>query len=184
MKKKKAALLLVLAIYIIYLIFLFFFPTKIVNINNEIKITRAIGDFLSNIPYLKPISGFLINKYSLIAVFFFILGVIYGKKKLTPFVFFIVFSVILYVLIIKINAFINFNYGLKKFFPLWFSLFTFFFYALEKKEGVRYISLFFMIFSLFFVLFFENEPLSGIILSYLASLFLGRGVQKLNKLFF
>ncbi len=184
MKKKTVAILLLLSVYFIYLVFLFFFPNNFININNEIKITKAIGDFLSKILYLKAITGMLINKYTLIAVFFFILGFIYGKKR--PFIFglFIVFSAILYFLIFKINNFINFNYGLKEFFPLCFSLYTFFFYSQEKKEGINYILVFFVIFSFLFLLFFRSVTISGILIGFLASLFLGKGFRKLNRLFF
>ncbi len=184
MKKKTAALLLLLAIYIVYLGFLFFFPNNYININNEIKTTKAIGDFLSKIPYLKAITGLLINKYTLIAVFFFILGFIYGKKRPSIFGLFIVFSAILYLLIFKVNNFINFNYGLKDFFPLCFSLYTFFFYSQEKKVGVNYILIFFVIFSFLFLLFFRSVTISGILIVFLVSLFLGKGFRKLNKIFF
>jgi len=184
MKKKTAALLLIFAVFLIYLIFLFFFPSKYVNINNEIKIIKAFGNFLSQVPYLKAVSGLLINQYTLIAVFFFVLGFIYGKRSILIVGSFIVFSAIIYLLIIKVNDFLSFKYGLKEFLPLWFSLFTFFFYSQEKKNGINYITLFFVIFSLLFLFFFRSITISGTIISFLFSLFLGKGFQKLTKLLF
>ena len=184
MKKKTAALLLIFAVFLIYLIFLFFFPSKYVNINNEIKIIKAFGNFLSQVPYLKAVSGLLINQYTLIAVFFFVLGFIYGKRSILIVGSFIVFSAIIYLLIIKVNDFLSFKYGLKEFLPLWFSLFAFFFFSQNKKERIGNIILFFVIFSFFYLLFFGSATISGILLAFLFSLFLGKIFQELTKLLF
>ncbi len=184
MKKKRVALLLLLLLFIVYLIFLFSFPSKYINIQNEFTLTKAIASILSKIPYLEKISLLLINKYSLLAVFFFILGFLYGKKSATIFFIFIIFSVVMYFLFMKANAFIKFNYGLKEFFPLCFSLFTFFYFSQEKNDRLNYFLIFFMFFSLLNAIFSKSIIISGIITGFLLSLFLGKLILKLRKLLF
>ncbi len=184
MKKKRVALLLVFLVFITYLIFLFFIPTKFFSIQSEFTLSKTIGKFLSSVPYLKSASSTLISKYSLLAVFFFILGVLYGKKRTSIFAIFILTSLLIYFLLTKINSFINFNYGLKEFFPLCFTLFTFFYFSQEKNDKLGFILIFFMIFSFFHAIIIKSCILSGIISGFLIALFLGKILIKLNKTLF
>ncbi len=182
MRKKQAFILVLIVSYTVYLVFLFFMPSGYININKEINITKSIGSFLNHIPYLKLISLHLINIYTLLAVFFFIAGYMYNKKNIGFFISFIIVSISLYFIVIKANKFFGFYHHGEIFFSIYLTIFTFLLFS--HKDKISVIPLIFVLFSFLSSFFTQMIPISGILLSFLFGLILGKILLKTEKYFF